>query len=68
MTTPTLFWEKVRPPLHYLNPQFENFYNVVSREWWLHGRVHSVGSAVRHLSWVGAMTAVGVSAMTKLCA
>jgi hypothetical protein len=55
--TPTLFWEKARPPLHYLNPQFENFYNVVARGWWLQGRVHSIGSAVRHLSWVGARTA-----------
>ena len=56
VTTPTLFWMKERPPIHYLNPQFENFYNVLSREWWLQGRVHNVGSAVSHLSWLGART------------
>jgi len=56
VTTPTLFWMKERPPIHYLNPQFENFYNVVARDWWLHGRVHNVGSAVSHLSWLGATT------------
>ncbi len=56
VTTPTLFWMKERPPLHYLNPQFENFYNVTVRGWWVQGRVHSVGSAVSHLSWLGATT------------
>jgi hypothetical protein len=54
--SPTLFWEKVRPSLHYLNPQFENFYNVRQREWWLQGRVNSVGSAVTHMVWLGAST------------
>jgi hypothetical protein len=49
VTTPTLFWMNERPPLHYLNLQFENFYNVVSRNWWLQGRVHSISSALIYL-------------------
>jgi hypothetical protein len=54
VTTPTLFWQKERPPIHFLNPQFEAFYNVEAREQWLEGRVNSFGKAVKHLSWVGA--------------
>ncbi len=57
LSTPTLFWQAERPPIHYLNPQFEVFYNVWSREQWLKGRVNSLGKAVKHLSWVGARTA-----------
>jgi hypothetical protein len=26
---PVFLWQKAKPPLHYLNPQFEEFYNVV---------------------------------------
>jgi hypothetical protein len=57
VTTPTLFWQKVRPSLHYQNPQFENFYNVVARQMWLQGRVHGIVSAVSHLAWLGVTTA-----------
>lgn len=34
-STPTLLWQKLRPPIHFANPQFESFYNVWSRNLWL---------------------------------
>jgi hypothetical protein len=49
LSTPTLFWEKARPPLHYMNPQFEAFYNDWMRAQWLEGRVDGVRQAIRHL-------------------
>lgn len=49
VSTPTLFWEKPRPPLHYMNPQFEAFYNDWMRAQWLEGRVDGVRQAIRHL-------------------
>jgi len=49
VSTPTLFWEKARPPLHYMNPQFEVFYNDWMRAQWLEGRVDGVRQAIRHL-------------------
>lgn len=49
VTTPTLFWEKARPPLHYSNPQFEAFYNGWIRAQWMEGRVDSLASAVKHI-------------------
>jgi hypothetical protein len=57
VTTPTFFWEKARPPLHYLNPQFEAFYNGCERTQWLEGRVSSVAQAVRHIGLSGVKTA-----------
>lgn len=48
-STPTLFWEKLRPPLHYSNPQFEAFYNGWERSEWLQGHVNSPAQAVRHI-------------------
>lgn len=49
VTTPTLFWQKARAPLHYMNPQFEDFYNGWVRESWLADRVDSIQHAARHL-------------------
>ena len=49
LSTPTLFWEKARPPLHYMNPQFETFYNDWMRMQWLGGRVDGVRQAMKHL-------------------
>jgi hypothetical protein len=49
VTTPTLFWEKPRPPLHYMNSQFEAFYNEWMRSQWLEGRVNGVRQAIRHI-------------------
>jgi len=31
-TTPLFLWEHAKPPLHYRNPQFEDFYNGWARE------------------------------------
>ncbi len=49
LSTPTLFWEKLRPPIHYTNPEFDAFYNGWSRNVWLDGRVDSVTSAAKHM-------------------
>ena len=43
-STPTLLWQKARPPIHFSNAQFESFYNVWSRHLWQ----QSSGSIVRH--------------------
>ncbi|SRR6266478_7801332 len=40
---PLLVWQKTLPPFHYLNPQFENYYNVwVPSSAWLMGRPNSL--------------------------
>ncbi len=49
LSTPTLFWEKLGPPIHYLNPEFDAFYNGWARTVWLDNRVDSFTSAARHL-------------------
>jgi hypothetical protein len=49
LSTPTLFWEKLGPPIHYMNPEFDAFYNGWARSLWLESRVDSVVSAARHL-------------------
>jgi hypothetical protein len=49
VTTPTLFWQKARPPLHYANPQFDAFYNGWVRQLWLEGQVDSVWHAAKHM-------------------
>ena len=49
LSTPTLFWEPVRPPMHYTSPQLDAFYNVWARDLWLEGRVDSVRHAARLL-------------------
>ena len=47
LTTPTLFWQKPRPPMRYANAQFEAFYNGWSREIWTEGHVDSLPKAVK---------------------
>ena len=49
ISTPTLFWETLKPPIHYANPQFDQFYNGWSRQLWFEGRVDSFGHAVNHV-------------------
>jgi hypothetical protein len=49
LSTPALVWEKLRPPIHYTNPEFDAFYNGWARRAWLEGRVDSVSSAARHI-------------------
>jgi hypothetical protein len=53
VSTPTLFWEKARPPLRYSNPQFEAFYNGWMRAQWIEGRVDSIPQAVKHIKLSG---------------
>jgi hypothetical protein len=52
VTTPTLFWQKARSPLHYVNPQFEAYYNGWLRKSWLADRVDSAWHTVRHMLMV----------------
>lgn len=49
VSTPTLFWEKERAPLHYSNPQLEAFYRDIATGFWIKGRVDSVGTALSHI-------------------
>jgi|SRR5438874_931587 len=51
ISTPTLLWQKPRPPLRYDNPQFDAFYNGWLREQWMEGRSDTVAHVVRHVFW-----------------
>jgi hypothetical protein len=51
MSTPPFIWQKLRPPLHYQNLQFEAFYNGWNRTtWWVEGRADSLEHAARVLA------------------
>ena len=45
-STPSFSWQKLGPPLHYANPQFDQFYNVAMRQYWLQSGVNSWSKAV----------------------
>ena len=45
---PIIFWQRERPPLHYLNPQFDAFYNVFAHNLWLQTRVRGVRQGLRY--------------------
>ena len=46
LSTPSLVWQKLEPPRHYSNPQFESYYNDgFSRTAWREGRADSVKNA-----------------------
>ena len=45
--TPTFLWQKVMPPAHFENPQFEAFYNHAVVTSWEEGRARSIGKARR---------------------
>lgn len=47
-STPRLFWQKLRPPLHYQNPQFESFFNGWARTLWQQGAISNGPAAVRY--------------------
>jgi hypothetical protein len=47
--TPAFVWQKAEPPLQYLNPQFDYFYNHWERDYWAYSRVYSLQTAIRHL-------------------
>lgn len=62
MTTPLFLWQKPKPEMHYLNPQFEEFYNEWMRgfwtEWFDSGPValvvrlgHELGAFVSAYAW-----------------
>ena len=47
MSQPNFAWQTGRAPLHYLNPQFEAFYNGWCRETAFAGRANSIPQALR---------------------
>jgi hypothetical protein len=42
ITSPEFIWQHDKPPLHYLNPQFEAFYNASSRDIANYGRANNL--------------------------
>lgn len=52
ISTPTLFWEKVRPPMHFRNAQLDAYYNGWSREYWSQNRMDTLAHAARHISLI----------------
>ncbi len=50
VSTPTLLWQKARPPIPFVNPQFTAFYNVWARDQWMQGRSNSLGHLAKHIS------------------
>jgi hypothetical protein len=51
-STPSFSWQKMGPPLHYANPQFEQFYNVAMRQYWLQSGVNSWSKAVSKAGYI----------------
>jgi len=49
MSQPDFVWQKARAPLHYLNPQFDAFYNVWSRQKAFAGQANTIPRALRVL-------------------
>jgi hypothetical protein len=56
MSTPTFSWQKIRPPLHYANPQFEQFYNGAMRRTWLQSGVTSMPRGAWKAAYILAFT------------
>lgn len=52
VSTPTLLWQSVRPPIHFANPQFNAFYNGWMHNLWLQGQSDTLKHAARHISSV----------------
>ncbi len=53
MNIPTFSWQKLQPARHYLNPQFEDYYNGMKREKWLVQGVTSIPKGVRKIEYTG---------------
>jgi hypothetical protein len=53
-SVPTFVWQKIRPALHYANPQFEYMYNLWERQYWLR---HTFDGTLRFLGHMGFVTA-----------
>jgi hypothetical protein len=51
-SVPLFVWQQVGLPLHYLNAQFEDYYNGWDLSYWAYYRVNSFVTAVRHLGMV----------------
>ena len=51
-STPTFSWQKMGPPRHYANPQFEEFYNGAMRQYWLQSRVSSWSKGVSKAAYI----------------
>jgi hypothetical protein len=51
-STPNFVWQKLGPARHYLNPQFEDFYNGWTRNYWAHNHINSLRAAVKHAGLV----------------
>jgi hypothetical protein len=49
---PTFSWQKMRPALHYANPQLEAFYNGAMRDAWAQNGVNSLPRAARKLAYI----------------
>ena len=56
MSTPTFSWQKERPPLHYANPQFEQFYNGAMRRAWSQGGVTSPSKGLEKVAYILALS------------
>jgi hypothetical protein len=52
MSTPTFSWQKMRPSIHYSNPQFEQFYNGAMQRSWAMGGVTDVSKGVRKAAYL----------------
>jgi hypothetical protein len=51
-STPSFSWQKMGLPLQYANPQFEQFYNVGMRQYWLQSGVNSWSKAVSKAGYI----------------
>ncbi len=51
MNIPTFSWQKLQPARHYLNPQFEEYYNGMKRQKWQVQGVTSVSKGVRKIEY-----------------
>ena len=66
VSTPTLLWQKARPPIHFENPQFERFYNGWMREQSALGRSDSFVHVAKHLG-LNVMKFVNTFLWPELC-
>lgn len=50
---PNFVWQKLGPARHYLNPQFEDFYNGWELNYWTRNHISGLRTAVKHAGLVG---------------
>jgi hypothetical protein len=51
-SVPTFVWQKMRPALHYTNPQFEYTYNLWERQYWLRHTLNGTRQFLSHVELV----------------